>query len=123
MRTPRGPWRVVSLTAAVLISITALAAGQSYQVLQSFGTEGQHPKAALVETGGAFYGTTFQGGAAGKGTVFRIASDGTVTTLHDFSGSDGANPEAALLVGTDGNLYGTTGNGTTIFRLAPDGTG
>jgi len=111
----------------VLISFTAVALAQSYHVLEAFETGGQHPKVALIETADGFYGTTYQGGSASKGTIFRISSGGTLTTLHNFSGPDGAYPEASLLEGTDGNLYGTTSSGSngwgTIFRMAPDGTG
>ena len=40
------------------------------------------------------------GGANGKGTLFKITTSGTFTTLHAFTGSDGANPRAALLAKT-----------------------
>ena len=51
----------------------------------------------------------------------------TVTTLHSFTGRDGANPRAALTWGSDGSLYGTTRLGGvsdagTIFRLGGNGT-
>src|SRR5207249_1654018 len=42
------------------------------------------------------------------GTVFKIKTDGTdYAVLHHFNGSDGAYPEADLLL-SSGNLYGTT---------------
>jgi uncharacterized repeat protein (TIGR03803 family) len=53
------------------------------------------------------------------------------TTLHAFDRSDGEQPEAPLVQGTDGNLYGTTQygglgssslGGGTVFRISPDGT-
>ncbi len=127
MRAFRFPRRVSALSVAVLFSSTAFALAQSYHVLEAYQTGGEHPKAALIETADGFYGTTYQGGTAGKGTIFRISSDGTLTTLHAFTGPDGAYPEASLLEGTDGNLYGTTSSGSigpgTVFRMAPDGTG
>ncbi len=50
---------------------------------------------------------------------------GKLTTLHSFDLSDGAYPEAALVLGTDRNFYGTTssggtgGDGGTIFQITP----
>ncbi len=42
------------------------------------------------------------------GTVYKLAPDGTLTSLVSFNGTDGENPEAEVIQGTDGNLYGTT---------------
>ena len=70
--------------------------------------------AGLVQaTDGNFYGTTEYGGNdacdGGCGTVFKVTPSGTLTTLLSFASS--ANPVAALIQATDGNLYGTTGVG------------
>jgi len=70
--------------------------------------------AGLVQaTDGNFYGTTEYGGNdacdGGCGTVFKVTPSGTLTTLFSFTNS--ANPVAALIQATDGNLYGTTGVG------------
>ncbi|MGO8795696.1 MAG: choice-of-anchor tandem repeat GloVer-containing protein [Candidatus Sulfotelmatobacter sp.] len=56
----------------------------------------------------------------------------TLTTLHSFDATDGSEPQASLVQGTDGNLYGTTFNGGasaactggcgTIFKITPSGT-
>ena len=97
--------------------------------LHSFdGSDGANPADGLLQASdGNFYGATSYGGASndcygGCGTVFKITSSGTLTTLHSFAGSDGANPPARLVQASDGNLYGTTyvggadGRGT-VFRL------
>ena len=47
--------------------------------------------------------------------MFRLDTNGTVTTLHSFAGSDGANPAAALLQASDGYSYGTTAKGGASF--------
>ena len=76
---------------------------------------------------GSFYGTTLYGGTNGNnGTVFRLTTNGTLTTLYQFSGNDGANPCAGLIQGSDGNLYGTTSQGGlggdgTVFQISTNG--
>jgi uncharacterized repeat protein (TIGR03803 family) len=95
------------------------------------GTDGVNPRAGLVlATDGNFYGTTSEGAACptwGCGTVFQITPGGTLTTLHNFDGTDGANPYAGLVQATDGSFYGTTelggANGWgTVFTITPGGT-
>ena len=91
--------------------------------------DGQDPRGALVQgTNGDFFGISYEGGANGSGTVFKITPSGTLTTLHSFAGypTDGGNPYAALLQATDGALYGTTRFGGanavgTVFRITPGG--
>ena len=66
---------------------------------------------------GNLYGTTPEGGIdTGSGTVFRIAPTGQFTSLYEFCSlsqcADGWNP-GSLVLGVNGNLYGTTGNGGT----------
>jgi len=89
--------------------------------------DGADPFAPLVQgANGNFYGTTFNGGTSGYGTVFTITSAGALTTLHSLGYSDGASPVAGLIQGKDGNFYGTTlyggakGDGT-VFEIAAAG--
>jgi uncharacterized repeat protein (TIGR03803 family) len=106
--------------------------------LYSFGVggddsaDGFNPNAALVEgSDGDFYGTTSGGGVAplsGYGTVFKITKAGIETVLHAFGNAplDGADPNAALIQGSDGNFYGTTTfggtyNRGTVFKITPAG--
>ena len=57
--------------------------------------DGRMPLAGLIQaTDGNFYGTTYAGGAYGHGAVFKITLAGTLTTLHSFDSTDGANPYA-----------------------------
>ena len=101
-------------------------------VLYSFagGNDGEHPYAGVIQgSDGNFYGTTYQGGTSGNGTVFKLTPSGTETILYNFSGgsSDGANPEAGVIQGSDGNFYGTTLQGGAsglgiVFELTPGGT-
>jgi uncharacterized repeat protein (TIGR03803 family) len=95
--------------------------------LASFnGTNGRAPTTGLLmDSRGNLYGTTFYGGASDDGTVFELASgSGTITTLVSFNGTDGRNPDGALIMDSSGNLYGTTGAGAgssdgTVFELVP----
>jgi uncharacterized repeat protein (TIGR03803 family) len=96
------------------------------------GSGGATPRAGLTQgNDGNFYGTTAVGGTFGSGTVFRITSSGSLTTLHNFGGNDGAGPWSALVLGSDGQFYGTTSIGGsalcnggcgTVFRISTNGT-
>lgn len=89
-------------------------------------TDGQGPAAALIQgTDGNFYGTTSGGGTFGFGTVFEMPlGGGPPTTLHSFGNTEGFDPAAPLVQGSDGNLYGTTNNNGVsgaIFKISPAG--
>ncbi len=81
--------------------------------------DGGFPQAALLNLGGALYGSTTTGGAFNAGTVYSFnPGSRTEKVIYNFmGGNDGASPEAAL---TDlaGKLYGTTASGCgTVFLL------
>ncbi len=89
------------------------------------------PSDWLVQgTDGNFYGTTQEGGGATtpSGTVFKITPAGVATTLASFGSSNGAVPSGGLVLGSDGNFYGTTASGGgasaigTVFQITPGGT-
>ncbi len=108
-------------------------------------TEAYSPIAGLLlGSDGMFYGSSTLGDVSKlntTGTVFRVAPDGSgFTLLHSFEvysnsnslgfaiNSDGASPEAELIEGSDGLLYGSTRVGGTngtgvLFRINRDGTG
>ena len=80
----------------------------------------------LIDTNGNLYGTTPISGPGLRGTVFRVTTNGVLTTLTSFSGPNGATPRDGLVMGDDGNFYGTTASGGannvgTVFRLTPAG--
>jgi uncharacterized repeat protein (TIGR03803 family) len=106
------------------------AADSRLSVLHTFtGADGSRSAASLVQaTDGNFYGTTQDGGAFTRGTIFRMTPAGVVTVMHSFAGGvDGNTPLAALTQATDGNFYGTTyfGGGLSlgcVFRMTPAGS-
>lgn len=110
--------------------------GSTYNVIHTFGstaTDGSNPYAGLLlASDGFLYGTTEKGNAgSGFGTVFRMNTTGTTfSTIYTFKGpgmSDGQDPQAPLIDGGDGLIYGTTlfggtGGSGTAYRLRTDGT-
>src|SRR4051812_36899824 len=104
-------------------SVPALA------TIASFLNDGLTPYGSLTPDGnGNWYGTTSDGGTAGGyGSVFKIAADGTYSTVAAFDYTNGARPYAGVTLDTAGNLYGTTAQGGafglgTVFEVAA-GTG
>jgi uncharacterized repeat protein (TIGR03803 family) len=116
--------------------------GFSESLIYTFqgGADGAAPYAELyVDSSGALYGTTAEGGSGtclyggtdyGCGTVFKLTPDssGTYTesVIYAFQGgTDGAYPSAGLVADSLGALYGTTQNGGdsssngTVFKLSP----
>lgn len=104
-------------------------------ILHSFGdgsvtNDGNYPEAALIQaTDGNFYGTTYAGGSANKGVIFKMTSSGTVTILHHLGTitNDGAYPFTSLVQGTDGNFYAATylggsANDGTVLKMTLSGT-
>lgn len=102
---------------------------------------GTSPGAALTQASdGSFYGTADYGGLTnasyggfGYGEVFQFMTNGTVTVPAVFGNTNGAYPSGGLILGRDGDFYGTTaygGNGITgsfpgygtIFKMSPGGT-
>jgi uncharacterized repeat protein (TIGR03803 family) len=112
--------------------------GSGFTNLHNFidGTNEGFEPTGLGLSGNTLYGTTEIGGSGGRGTVFRVNTDGSgFTNLHSFAPSDltydtnadGIQPLGGVII--SGNiLYGTAGGGGTwgsgtVFRLNTDGTG
>jgi len=103
--------------------------GKNARVLHSFGkgADGVDPRASLTALHGVLYGTTYQGGSYGAGTVFSVRiSDGRERVLHSFSGQPDCAYPLSNLIDVHGLLYGTApgdcGNGGGgIFSISTTG--
>lgn len=90
-------------------------------------TDGAVAQSLIQGSDGNFYGMTNLGGTSNNGVVFKVTPAGVESVLHAFAGgSDGAQPNVALIEGSDGNFYGTTPFGGTggqgiVFRVTPAG--
>lgn len=116
----------IGFALALLANAESVAAQNVFEVVTAFRCC-KGPATSLLEASdGRFYGTTVQSGAHSNGTIFAMDAAGNITTLHEFSGLEGAFPEAALIQPTDGLLYGTTAAGGTanqgtVYRITPEG--
>ena len=104
--------------------IFRLATDGAYTVLTWLdGTNGANPGSLVLGSDGALYGISSAGGANNQGTLFRVTTNGTLSTVRSFTAADGS--PASLVFCNDGNFYGTTsygGNGNgTVFRASVDG--
>lgn len=134
LRAARRCFSALALTTALLASPTIAATRTEPQlsVVYAFngGADGTGPGGLVFDDAGNLYGTTSSGGSTncqdGCGTVFKIAADGTKTTLYSFAGGSDGHLPVGLAVDRNGNIYGTTlGGGSssygTVFKLTPDG--
>ncbi|MGC2111636.1 MAG: choice-of-anchor tandem repeat GloVer-containing protein [Candidatus Korobacteraceae bacterium] len=124
---------IVAVAIGIVMSVGAVEAQvQTFTVIHTFtgGVDGAHPDAGLtMDRSGNLYGTTEIGGAHTWGTVFKLKRAGSswlLNPLYSFAGApgDGADPEARVVFGPDGSLYGTTSDGGTeyagtVFKLNP----
>jgi uncharacterized repeat protein (TIGR03803 family) len=120
----------IVLVLAVVASPSARA--QTLNIIHNFenGADGRNPFAGLtVDNAGNLYGTAVNGGR-GCGTVFQLKKRGsgwTFNPLYSFlvaPPDQGCDPEARVVFGPNGTLYGTTyaGGGAgygTVFNLRP----
>src|SRR4029077_20170442 len=99
----------------------------SFTVVHQFLPAPNSPFAQLIQgSDGNFYGMTFNGGTSNSGTVLQMTPAGVVTTIHSFTGANGANPYGGLIQASDGNFYGTTqyggaNNDGVVSQMTPAG--
>lgn len=136
---------VTTANDTVLGTVFMLSPGGTETVLYAFQYVAQQASlptgGVVMDAQGNLYGAARNGGGYNCpeldplnpdcGSIYRLATDGTMTTIYSFQGgADGGAPAGGLLLDSAGNLYGTTrigGTGTfcnagcgTAFKLAPD---
>ncbi len=118
----------------ILMSLTVVGTrpmqAQTFNVIHTFtgGQDGAYPEAGVtLDNAGNLYGTASGGGLHHDGTVYQLKHTGSAWTfnpLYNFNGDDGASPQARVIFGPNGTLYGTTTYGGTrddgtVFNLRP----
>jgi uncharacterized repeat protein (TIGR03803 family) len=146
----RKPFLLPALVICLGLILAGRVGAQTFQNVYNFSvdfiyfngnvsnSDGYGPNGSLILSGNTLYGTAWQGGSWGNGTVFAVSTAGTsFTNLYSFTAtppypakstnSDGATPVAGLVLAGN-TLYGTAsaggtnGNGT-VFAINTDGTG
>ena len=129
----------LTLISASTLLATRLVQAQTFTTLHDFSgqNDGGTPTGVLIrDRAGNLYGTASTGGnntcspAPSCGVVYKLTHTGSswlFSTIYAFHGPDGATPEAGVIIGPDGNLYGTTSTGGAagagvVFRLQPPAT-
>src|SRR5262249_48605754 len=102
--------------------------GNNFEVLHSFVFgEGSGPMGIVPASDGLLYGTLVSGGDFFSGTVYSFdPQTSALTVLRSLSNSDGTYPQACVIEGADGLLYGSASNGGsffsgTVYRLEKSG--
>ena len=129
---------LVGVAGTLLLVECAALAQANYQKLFTFGdpdgyavlwnssmpatTNPQFPLGIIQGTDGPLYGVSGNGGALGKGTAFKLNTDGTLfSVIHEFGQNADPYPTERLVEGADGFLYGVTQQGV-LFKLSKDGS-
>lgn len=120
------------MLATVLLGLALCAQAQTFTSLVSFdGNNGATPyNGSLVQaTNGDYYGTTYAGSR--DGVAFQLGTAGALRDIYYFctlaNCADGTHPWSSPVLGSDGNLYGTTNvggnsnNSGTVYRLTLGG--
>jgi uncharacterized repeat protein (TIGR03803 family) len=128
---------LLSLIAAAWLFAAMAASAQTYTVLNTYpigaGAYSGIAAPQIMSQGrdGNLYSTIQNAGTHNVGTVYKITTAGTPTTIYNFcsltSCADGGYPFGGVTLGFDGNFYGTTqGGGShaagTVFKVTPTGT-
>ena len=111
---------------------------QTYTVLHAFtgGTDGSFPQGNLVQdSSGNLYGETTSGGdpscllsgmQPGCGTIFEYdpkSAQESIAHVFGSSAGDGLYPNTGMMLASDGQFYGLTGNGGSTSNLTAANAG
>jgi uncharacterized repeat protein (TIGR03803 family) len=119
--------------AAIAFSLAVCAQAQTFTSVAGFnGTNGENPfYGSLIQApNGNYYGTTHDGGKNSSGVVFEVTPAGKLSDIYSFCSqtncADGTDPWSALVLGSNGDFYGTTNigganNSGTVFKMTVGG--
>jgi uncharacterized repeat protein (TIGR03803 family) len=122
--------RLLSGCILAILATAGLFARTLTTVFSFYESDGAGPYGGLIQgLDGNLYGTTYWNGVDANydGTIFRLTPDGQLTSLYAFVWAVGSNPEAGLLLATNGAMYGTTTRGGatpgygTLFAITERG--
>ncbi len=114
--------------------VTMTTEGTLTTIYQFSGTngiaDGTYPDRLMEVDDSTLIGTTLEGGTNNAGTVFKITTAGTLTAIHEFSGTNGvADGSIPVLTTTNGaefigttELGGTPGTTGTVFEITASGS-
>jgi uncharacterized repeat protein (TIGR03803 family) len=122
-----------SETCGVVYEVSPSVGGWSETILHDFADDiyGTIPSSFLtLDSAGNLYGTARDGGNGAGGSVFKLTPTGNnspIEVLHFFDFGISFWPLGGVIFDPDGNLFGSTsaggtGNGGTVFQLAPNGS-
>jgi uncharacterized repeat protein (TIGR03803 family) len=120
--------RAKLLAGIFLVAMAIAAPAQTVNTIYQFGsgTNPNYPFGVMAQgRDGNFYGVTLSGNGCCQGDIYKISSEGVITSLYSMAQSDGTTCKG-LTLGTDGNFYGTCQNGGTnnygtLFKVTSAG--
>ncbi len=120
--------RAKLLAGIFLVAMAIAAPAQTVSTIYQFGsgTNPNYPFGVMAQgRDGNFYGVTLSGNGCCQGDIYKISSEGVITSLYSMAQSDGTTCKG-LTLGTDGNFYGTCQNGGTnnygtLFKVTSAG--
>jgi len=117
-------FRTFSLGAVFCIVTSLIATGQTFKTLYSFNSTNYFPGNLVQGRNGTLYTDSGLGGTHGWGSISNVSFNG-VSAIYNFCSlancADGSYPMGVVL-GADGNLYGTTFSDPTVFKVTPAGS-
>ncbi len=111
-----------------VFELSPSGSGWTEKIVYSFpgAPNGYEPWTGLtIDSAGNLYGTTYEGGSGGGGTVFELSPAGgswNFNVVYNIAGNGGG-PRGRLAMDSEGNLYDTFIFPPTLFKLSPSGGG